>query len=153
MAETPLAKKLGIKPGHKLLILDAPSGYQELLGTLPERAEIFTTAQASTTYDLVQLFVRNVADLNTHAGAAISAVKPNGLLWISYPKKSGKIKTDISRDVGWDAVRKAGWDGVTLIAIDETWSALRLRPLADIKSREGVSRMERAEARKKQDKG
>jgi hypothetical protein len=153
MTDTPLAKKLGIKAGYKLLILDAPPGYQELLGALPDRTETFTTAQVSITYDFVQLFVRSVAELEAQARVAIDAVKPNGLLWISYPKKSGKIKTDISRDMGWEAVRKAGWDGVTLVSIDETWSALRFRPLADIKSRDGVSRIERMEARKKQDKG
>jgi len=49
-------------------------------------------------------------------------------LWISYPKRSSKVETDITRDVGWDVVYKAGLEGVTQIAIDDTWSALRFRP-------------------------
>jgi hypothetical protein len=134
------------------LILNAPEDYRELLGALPDGVEVAMAAQTGIRYDSVQLFVRNVAELNAHALAAINAVKPNGLLWITYPKKSGKIKTDISRDVGWEAVTTAGWDGVTIVSIDDTWSALRFRPLADIQSRDGVSRSERIEARKKQDK-
>ena len=81
------------------------------------------------------------------AQGAIGAVKSNGLLWVTYPKKSGKIKTDISRDMGWEAMTQAGWDAVTLVSVDDTWSALRLRPLADIKSRGGVSRVERMNMR------
>ena len=150
MAETSLAKKLGIKPGFKLLVLNAPTDYPMRLGVLPDNVVVTTTAQPGAVYDFVQLFVRNVAELNTKALAAIGAVKPNGLLWIAYPKKSGKIKTDISRDVGWDSVTKAGWDGVTIVSIDDTWSALRFRPLADIKSRDGMTRSEITEARKKQ---
>jgi hypothetical protein len=146
MAETPLTKKLGIKPGQKMLILNAPDHYMGLLEPLPENIDVST--KPAGTYDFVQLFVRSIADLNDNAMTAINAVKPNGLLWIVYPKKSGKIKTDITRDVGWETVIKAGWDGVTLISVDDTWSSLRFRPLADIKSRDGVARMDR----KKQDK-
>ncbi len=150
MAETSLAKKLGIKPGFKLLVLKAPADYRMLLGVLPDNVDVITTAQPGAVYDFVQLFVRTITELDAQAPAAIGAVKPNGLLWITYPKKSGKIKTDISRDVGWDSVTKAGWDGVTIVSIDDTWSALRFRPLTDIKSRDGMTRSEIVEARKKQ---
>ena len=56
------------------------------------------------------------------------------MLWFSYPKKTGKIKTDLSRDVGWDSVSKAGWIGVSLISIDDTWSSMRYRPASEVKS-------------------
>lgn len=51
---------------------------------------------------------------------------------IDYPKKSSKVETDISRDVGWDAVKKTDWEGVAIVAIDDTWSALRFRPVAEV---------------------
>ena len=63
----------------------------------------------------------------------MQAVKAGGLLWFTYPKKTAKIKADITRDTGWESVRAAGWRPVTQIAIDETWSALRLRPESEVK--------------------
>jgi hypothetical protein len=52
----------------------------------------------------------------------------DGLLWVSYPKKSSKIATDISRDVAWEVMKEFGLQPVFQISIDETWSALRFRP-------------------------
>jgi hypothetical protein len=133
MAETTIVKKLGIKPGYKLLILNAPEGYLKTLGALPEGVEVKTDLQG--TFDAVQLFVYSKADVDQLAPAAIKAVKVGGLLWISYPKKSSKIKTDINRDFGWDVVHKAGLEGVSLISIDDTWSAMRFRPASEVKSK------------------
>ena len=131
MADTSLIKKLGIKPGHKLLILNAPEGYLETLGTLPEGAEIKTRAEGN--FDLIQIFLYNKADVEKYAPIGIQAVKPGGLLWCTYPKKTAKIKADITRDTGWESVRAVGWRPVTQIAIDETWSALRFRPESEVK--------------------
>jgi len=139
MAETSLVKKLVIKPGYQLLIMNAPEGYTDLLGELPEG--VIIDAAAEKQYDWVQLFVKSKADLNAHAPAAIAAVKPGGLLWFAYPKKSSAIKTDINRDDGWEVVLNAGWDPVTQIAIDATWSALRFKPTGDIKVMTRKSRM------------
>ena len=131
MPDTTLIKKLGIKPKQRIIILNAPEGYHELLGTLPSDAELVTTLDG--TFDLVHLFVKNRAEVNQFAPMAIQAVKPGGLLWMSYPKKSSGVATDITRDVGWDALWNAGWRPVTQIAIDEVWSALRFRPLSEVK--------------------
>lgn len=132
MAESTLVKKLGIKPNFKLLILNAPQGYEQLLGTLPESATLKFSADGDK-FDHVQLFVKSKADLEQHAQTALQAVKPGGMLWMAYPKKSSKIKTDITRDIGWDVIRNAGWEGVSLISIDDTWSSMRYRPQHEIK--------------------
>ncbi len=132
MAERPVADKLKVKPGQKLLILNAPDGYLQTLGTLSQGVEVKTSAGG--TFDFVQVFVRSKADVDNSAKTALQALKPGGLLWFTYPKKSSKIKTDISRDEGWDAVRKLGMEGIALIAIDDTWSAMRFRPTSDVKS-------------------
>ncbi len=87
-------------------------------------------------YDCVILFVRNAAEADRDSAAATAAVKPGGLLWTCYPKVSGSIKTDITRDKGWDALVAAGWRGIASIRIDETWSAVRWRPEADVRSKE-----------------
>ena len=83
----------------------------------------------------MQTFVRNKAEVDSSAEKAIAALKPGGLLWFSYPKKGSKVVTDITRDVGWDVLGSAGLRPVTQVAIDDTWSALRFRPIADVKSR------------------
>lgn len=89
MAESSLIKKLGIKPGQKILILNAPEGYMQTLGTLPEGAETETKAEGK--YDFVLVFVHNKADVDNYATTAIQPLKPGGLLWFSYPKKSSKV--------------------------------------------------------------
>lgn len=133
MSETPLYKKLGIKPGFKVLIMNAPEGYLDQLGQVPENVEVSTTGGSS--YDFVQVFVTNKADVEQHAPTAMVATKMGGLLWFSYPKKTSKIKTDINRDAGWEPLWESGFEAVAAIAIDETWSALRFRPSAEVKSR------------------
>jgi hypothetical protein len=133
MAESSLASKLQVKAGMKMLVMNAPEGYLKQLAALPTGAEV--TPKEGGTFDFVQAFVYNKADIDRLAPKAIRAVKPGGMLWFSYPKKTGTIKTDIHRDVGWDAVTNAGWEGVRLISVDDTWSALRVRPTSEIKSR------------------
>ncbi len=131
MVDTPLTKKLGIKSRQQLLIMNAPEGYRALLGSLPEGVEVKTSGEGP--FDFVHVFLLSKAAADQYALSAIQAVKPGGLLWLSYPKKSSKIKTDITRDIGWDSVLSMGWRPVTLISIDETWSALRFRPLSEMK--------------------
>jgi hypothetical protein len=81
----------------------------------------------------VQVFAHQKTNVDTYTPQAIQAVKTGGLLWFAYPKKSSKIKTDIHRDSGWEALKEAGWDGIKLIALDDTWSVMRFRPIEDIK--------------------
>ena len=131
MSGTPLIKKLGIKPKQRIIILNAPDEYREQLGQLPADVELATTLNG--TFDMVHVFVKNKTEIDQYAPTAIQAVKSGGLLWFSYPKKSAKIPTDISRDVGWDAVMNAGWRPVTLISIDDVWSAFRFRPQSEVK--------------------
>jgi hypothetical protein len=122
-----LVKKLFIKPGMKIGIINAPEGYREQLDELPPGAEV-VESPAPASLDQLHLFVRSIAELNEQLPAALPLIKYDAHLWIAYPKKSSKIKTDISRDVGWDAVRQAGLEGVSLISLDETWSMMRFRP-------------------------
>ena len=126
MADSPLVKRLVLKPGYRFLLLNAPEGYREQVGELP--ADVQLEDQPSGRYDLVQVFVKSKAELDAVGRTLLEAVKPNGLLWVSYPKKTSKIKTDISRDYGWESLQEAGWGGVAIIAIDDTWSAFRIKP-------------------------
>ena len=132
MADKTRTSKLLIKPGQALAILNAPDHYLGLLAPLPDGVTL--SQSLDETYDAVHVFVYHKADVERLIPAALAAVKPGALLWIMYPKKSGSIKTDITRDTGWETVDEAGWLGVTQISIDDTWSALRFRPRAEIKS-------------------
>ncbi|WP_052487223.1 YdeI/OmpD-associated family protein [Gordoniibacillus kamchatkensis] len=129
-------KKLLIKGPQRVLIMNAPGEYAADLEALPAGSAVTVWDPAAGPFpveagefDFVQLFVRSASELGSYAPAAIRAVRRDGLLWIAYPKKSGKIKTDISRDAGWEAVHGAGWTGVSLISLDDTWSCMRARPV------------------------
>jgi hypothetical protein len=127
MPGTPLAKKLFIKPGMRMLILNAPEGYRPLLGEL--HAEPESTPGQAGMYDWVQRFVMNVTELEKASPAAQTAVKSGGTLWISFPKKASKLASDIGRDSAWKLMGEIGWQGTTNVAIDETWSAMRFKLL------------------------
>ena len=127
MSKTALTKKLRMQPGQRVLILNPPPEYLKGLAPLPEGL-VVEEAPAGK-YDFVHLFVRDQADLERFGPSALESVEDDGLLWISYPKKSSKVKTDLTRDSGWDIVVRAGLRPVTQLSIDETWSALRYRPI------------------------
>jgi hypothetical protein len=128
----PLIKKLRIQPGQRLLILNAPEGYLSNLGQLPDGVEVKDVPDG--VFDFVQVFVKSITELEKQVPVAIKAVKYDGLVWICYPKQSSGIKTDINRDTGWSVVQKAGLRPVTQVAIDDTWSALRFRPVERVGS-------------------
>ena len=131
MSQRSLTQKLLIKPNYKVLVMNAPQGYADMLLPLPEGAALSTTP--GTNFDCVLAFVYSRADVESYTRTAAKAVKPDGLLWFAYPKKTSKIKTDITRDVGWDTIYGMGWQGVAMIAIDDTWAAMRYRPDEKVK--------------------
>lgn len=111
-----LAQKLQIKPGESIRVLNAPAGVPLDLPADPKSKAVL-------------LFVSSLADLDRRAPSVLKSLPPDALFWIAYPKKTGTIRTDIHRDCGWPPVTAAGLEGVRMISIDETWSALRFRPV------------------------
>lgn len=126
MATSSLPKKLQMKAGQRAVIINAPADYLEKLTPLPEGVEIAASPEGQ--FDFVQLFVKNMADLQKFLPTVAQAVKHDALLWIAYPKGSAKTGTDINRDSLWAAVAEHQLTGVTLISLDEVWSAMRFRP-------------------------
>ena len=126
MAEKTLAQKLSLKPGYRAVILNAPEGYLKGLQPLPERVSIVEEVRG--VYDFVQVFVRSRKDIETQALDAIAALQPGGVLWFTYPKKSSGIKTDVTRDFGWETVYGADYGPVSNVSLDDTWSCLRFKP-------------------------
>lgn len=135
-----LLKKLQLKPGMRVLIINAPAGYLERLSPLPAGATLVDQGPA----DWTQAFMRNQADVDALAPRAIAAVSAGGVLWLSYPKGGARAGTDINRDKGWEVMAAAGWGPVTQVALDDTWSAMRWRPEADVKRKGGVAWTDRA---------
>ena len=86
----------------------------------------------------MHLFVRTRAELAREAPRAINAVRPDGVLWISYPKKSAAGSSDLSRNVLWKDLAPLGWGPVSQVSLDDTWSAMRFRPEASIKRTGGA---------------
>jgi hypothetical protein len=98
-----------------------------LLYPLPEGViEVSENVQA----DFVLFFVGSQREVQERVPQAVKNLKHDGLLWAAYPKKTSGIKTDISRDAGWEPMMEAGFEGVSLVGIDNTWSAIRFRPAA-----------------------
>jgi len=127
------AKKLRLAADHRVAVLNAPEGYLQLVQ--PGLTAIASELQPQATYDAVQLFVNNVDELGRLGPAAIRAVKPNGLLWITYPKGGKTIgATDLpatpwwmQRDVLGDITSERGYKPVAFVAVDESWTALRFK--------------------------
>ena len=123
---TKLARKLGIKPGMKVLIRDAPADFASLRSSLSDGIKLLKAS--NNRGDCVIAFVRCKADVQAVAPTVLSAVVDDGLLWFAYPKKSSAVKSDLSRDSGWEPVFAGGFDTVAQISIDETWTGFRFRP-------------------------
>ena len=126
MTENPLLKKMKLKPGQRAAIINAPGGYVETLQPLPEEVEL--AEDLAGTFDWVQLFVKTQAELEQVIAHVRAALKPASMLWITFPKGTSKIQTDLTRDKGWDALQAIDLKWINLISIDQTWSAFALRP-------------------------
>jgi hypothetical protein len=126
MSTASLSKKMKLKPGQRAAIINAPEGYQNELSPLPDGVELATSLRGK--FDWVQIFVKNRAELAKIAGKAAGALKPDSLLWISFPKGASKIQTDLTRDQGWEAVQALDLRWVNLVSVNNTWSAFALRP-------------------------
>ena len=119
-------KKLRLKQEQAILLLNAPEGVEGLIET-EDGIEAETSVKKPGAYDVVFLFASNQAELADWNMLGIQALKKDGIFWIAYPKISSGIGTDLTRDIGWEAVNKQNWNPVSIISIDEVWSALRFR--------------------------
>ncbi|MEO9801685.1 MAG: DUF3052 family protein [Reichenbachiella sp.] len=120
---TPLAKKLGIKTNFKLYLLDAPKHYFKLFSDWPAHTEMIEKP-TNESVNFVHAFCKTTSDLN-HAATYIKVLKKDGLIWISWPKVSSNIQTDLKRDTIREFFLEAGLVDVKVAAIDEDWSGLK----------------------------
>jgi hypothetical protein len=120
---TPLAKKLGIKPGFNIKLINAPEYYFELFTELP--ADLAFNAGDGAN-DLIHFFTKHESELITLLPALKDHIKPSGMIWVSWPKKSSKVETDITEDTIRNFALKIGLVDIKVCAVDEIWSGLKL---------------------------
>lgn len=124
MPENPLIKKLVIKPNNRLAILNAPQGYRDLLGALPDGVQ--ASDQLEGEFDVIHAFFIKKADLEPQINTLKNHLKSGGILWVSYPK-AGKLGTDLKRDPLYELMKQYGIEANQQIAIDDNWSAMRFK--------------------------
>ena len=127
---TPLIRKLGIKAGYKICVIDQPPNYWELLGDLPEQVSIRELGAGS--FDFIHIFAGGRAQLERQMQALKASIVPAGMIWVSWPKKASKVPTDLTGNVVRELALGSGLVDTKVCAVDDTWSGLKLViPLKD----------------------
>ncbi len=121
---TPLAKKLGVKEGAKVAWLSAPGHFDELVGDLPPGVTV--TRRLGRDLDLLVQFATERAELRRRLPKLKDAIFPDGVAWVSWPKRSSGVETDVTEDVVREEALPLGLVDVKVAAVDETWSGLKL---------------------------
>lgn len=120
----PLAQKLGIKTGMKLFLVNAPENYGQLLDGLPENT--VQVKDKTSTADLIHIFVKKISELETYLPQSKKRLTQDGMIWISWYKKSSGIPTDVTEDIIRATAFPLGLVDVKVCAVDEQWSGLKL---------------------------
>ena len=116
---TPLLKKLGIQEGHRVLLRNPPD-------ELPVELTEYAKARLKNDLDVALLFARSSAEFQAGFALLRNAIKPDGAIWVAWPKKASGVKTDLTEDAIRDQALKTPLVDVKVCAIDEVWSGLKL---------------------------
>ncbi len=120
----PVVQKLGLKPGFRIFVEGAPAAYPALVGELPEGVTL--AAQLRGAIDMIHVFATEADVLARRLPAYRAAIKPDGMIWISWPKQAAGVETDLSDTVIRKLVLSLGLVDVKVCAIDATWSGLKV---------------------------
>jgi hypothetical protein len=122
-SETPLIKKLGIKPENRVAFVNPPKGFKQELGPLPAKANY--TSSTFEELDFILVFVKSLHELASQFAPLAVNLSRNGMIWVAWPKKSSGVATDLS----FDNVQRTGLDAglvdVKICAINDIWSGLK----------------------------
>jgi hypothetical protein len=120
----PLPQKLGIKPGLTVVTINAPTNYRRLLGTIPQGVTFSDRFKPDSSF--VHVFIKKRSELETRLSALREKMADTGTVWVSWPKKSCGVPSDVTEDVVRAVALPLGFVDVKVCAIDETWSGLKL---------------------------
>jgi DUF3052 family protein len=121
---TPLAKKLGIKEGCRLFVLNAPKNYLDLVAPLPEGVQVVPRIDGQT--DTVHIFSTKRTELANALRGALKHLRQDASIWVSWPKRASKLPTDITEDTIREVALPMNLVDIKVCAVDEVWSGLKL---------------------------
>jgi hypothetical protein len=121
---TPLAKKLGIKPGHRIHAINPPDNYLELLDPLPEGVSVIPRLAGKM--NMIHLFTKEAAEVAAKIAVYRHKIAEDGMIWVSWPKKAAKVPTDVTEDVIRELALPLGLVDTKVCAVDDVWSGLKL---------------------------
>ena len=121
---TPLQQKLGIKPGMTVVIINAATNYRRLLGTIPEGVTFADRLKPDSSF--VHVFIKKRSELEKRLSDLREKIADTGTVWVSWPKRSSGVLSDVTEDVVRGVALPLGFVDVKVCAIDETWSGLKL---------------------------
>ena len=121
---TPLVTKLGIKAGYKIHVVNGPDDYRDLIQPLPE--DVTLASRLSRNADLVHIFTSRKRELADALRSYRAMLKPTSVVWVSWPKKSAKVPTDVTEDTVRELALSLGFVDIKVCAVTEVWSGLKL---------------------------
>ena len=119
----PLVQKLGILPGFRIFVAGAPAPYEKIVGRLPQAAVV--VARPGRQLDIIHVFATARAALGKKLADYRKAIEPDGVIWISWPKKASGVPADLTDNVVREVALPLGLVDVKVCAIDATWSGLK----------------------------
>ena len=122
-SKKPLIEKLGIKANLAIFILNPPEDYVKALGQLPHRVRLATTLKGPL--DFIHFFVKKKSELEKMFPLLTQELQPNGVLWVSWPKASANVETDLDENLVRNAGLENGLVDVKVVSVDEVWSGLK----------------------------
>ena len=121
---TPLPQKLGIKPGLTVVAINPPANYRRLLGQIPDSVTFSERLKSGSSF--VHLFTSRRSEIQKKMSILRDKISDNGAIWVSWPKKSSGISTDVTEDVIREIALPFGFVDIKVCAVDQTWSGLKL---------------------------
>ncbi|RBQ07721.1 YdeI/OmpD-associated family protein [Pedobacter miscanthi] len=129
--ENPLLKKLQIKPGHTVKVIDAPKDAALIFGDIP--ADVILKYDGETNFNALVTFTLSKEQLNQQIKSNIRNLDAKTIFWVFYPKKTSKIKSDLDLMKSWEELNTFGLTPCASAAVNETWTGLRLKFISEVK--------------------
>jgi hypothetical protein len=130
---TPLPKKLGLKAPMRLVVVEAPTKYESIVGELPQGVSLGSAADKNT--DMVHVFATSRAVLSSHLTKLRGKLGDEAAVWVSWPKKASKVATDITEDTIRELALPLGFVDIKVCAVSEVWSGLKLVVRKELRGR------------------
>jgi hypothetical protein len=134
-SDKPLVQKLGIKPGFRIFVANAPADYRRVIGALPERVTV--ASRLNGQIDMIHVFATEAKALASGLREYRDAIAPDGMIWVSWPKKAAKLVSDVTENVVRDLALPLGLVDIKVCAVDATWSGLKLVVRLNKRARRG----------------